>query len=151
LTGGVLIRFDNGAPGNMWITQAGAGALHGLYFRVFGVKGGLEWYEEEPNRLYHSRPDKPALVFERGGPGLKVEAERAQRTAIGHPEGCQEAFAALYSDVAAAILDRRLGETRPSAAIDFPTVEDGARTMKFIDAAVESSRTKSWVDCRLKF
>jgi hypothetical protein len=28
-------------------------------------------------------------------------------------------------------------------------VEDGARTMKFIDAALDSSRSGRWVDCRL--
>ncbi|MEZ5866932.1 MAG: SDR family NAD(P)-dependent oxidoreductase [Geminicoccaceae bacterium] len=34
-------------------------------------------------------------------------------------------------------------------ALDFPTVLDGARGIRFIEAAVESSRTGSWVDCRL--
>ena len=34
--------------------------------------------------------------------------------------------------------------------MDFPTVEDGARGVKFIDATVESSRESSaWVDCSL--
>ncbi len=29
---GVLFRLDNNAPGMMWVTQAGAGAVHGLYY-----------------------------------------------------------------------------------------------------------------------
>ena len=49
--------------GVMWVTQAGAGAVHGLYFRVFGEKGGLEWFQETPNQLFHSRLGAPALVL----------------------------------------------------------------------------------------
>ena len=63
--------------------------------------------------------------------------------------GDQEAFAVLYAEAAEAIAARRLGETPDPAALDFATVEDGARTMKFIAAALESSRTGGWVDCRL--
>jgi predicted dehydrogenase len=146
---GILFRLENGAAGNMWITQAGAGAVHGLYFRVFGTKGGLEWFEEEPNRLSHQRPNAPELTFERGGPGLKPEAQRAQRIAIGHPEGFQEAFAVLYADVAKAIVARRLKQPLTTADRDFPGVEAGAGAVRFMDAALESSRTKAWVDCRL--
>ncbi|HET7714096.1 MAG TPA: Gfo/Idh/MocA family oxidoreductase [Bauldia sp.] len=146
---GVLFRLDNNAPGTMWVTQAGAGAVHGLYIRVFGEKGGLEWVQETPNQLFHSRPEAPALVYERGGPGLKPEARRAERIAIGHPEGYQEAFAVLYADAAEAIVARRLGKKPNRLALDFPNVVDGAHTMKFIEAAVESSRTGTWADCRL--
>ena len=119
---------------------------HGLHFRVFGATGGLEWFQEEPNQLRHSRLGQPAIVFERHGPGLKPAALRASRIGIGHPEGFQEAFAVLYAEAAEAIVARRQGQT---GTLDFPTVEDGARTMKFIDAALESSRSGRWVDCRL--
>jgi predicted dehydrogenase len=148
-TAGVLFRLENGAPGALWVTQAGAGAVHGLHFRVFGATGGLEWWQEEPNQLRHSRLGQPAQVFERHGPGLKPAALRASRIAIGHPEGYQEAFAVLYAEAAAAIAARRLGKT-PDPAPEFATVEDGARTMKFIEAALESSRGARWVDCRLE-
>jgi predicted dehydrogenase len=145
----VLFRLENGVPGMLWVTQAGAGAVHGLHFRVFGENGGLEWFQEEPNQLRHSRLGAPAEIFERHGPGLKPEALRAGRVGIGHPEGYQEAFAVLYADAAEAILARRLGQSLDRLAQDFPTVEDGLRTMKFIDATLESSRTGTWADCRL--
>jgi predicted dehydrogenase len=146
---GVLFQLEGGAPGVMWVTQAGAGAVHGLKFRVFGATGGLEWFQEEPNQLHHSRLGQPAMVFERHGPGLKPDALRASRISIGHPEGYQEAFAVLYAEAAEAIVARRLGQRPDPAALNFATVEDGARTMRFIDAALESSRSGRWVDCRL--
>lgn len=146
---GMLFQLEGGAPGLMWVTQAGAGAVHGLHFRVFGASGGLEWFQEEPNQLHHTRLGQPAAVFERRGPGLKPAALRASRISIGHPEGYQEAFAVLYAEAAEAIVARRLGQKPDPAALNFATVEDGARTMKFIDAALESSRSGRWVDCRL--
>jgi predicted dehydrogenase len=144
---GILFRLANGAPGVMWVTQAGAGAVHGLHFRVFGEKGGLEWFEEEPNQLFHTRVGAPETVLERGGPGLKPEALRAQRVGIGHPEGYQEAFAVLYADAAEAIVARQRGEPLDRLGRDFPTIDDGVATMQFIAAALESSRTGGWADC----
>ena len=119
------------------------------HFRVFGATGGLEWFQEEPNQLHHSRLGHPAMVFERHGPGLKPDAMRASRVSIGHPEGYQEAFSVLYAEAAEAIVARRLGEKPDPAALNFATVEDGAHTMKFIDAAIESSRSGKWIDCKL--
>ncbi len=146
---GLLFQLEGGAPGVLWVTQAGAGAVHGLHVRVFGATGGLEWFQEEPNQLHHSRLGQPAMVFERHGPGLKPDALRASRVSIGHPEGYQEAFALLYAEAAEAIVARRLGQKPDPAALNFATVEDGARTMKFIDAALESSRSGRWADCKL--
>lgn len=143
---GILFRLDSGAPGVMWVTQAAAGAIHGLHFRIFGEKGGLEWFQETPNQLFHSRPSEPALTYERGGPGLKPEALRAQRIGLGHPEGYQEAFAVLYAEAAEAIVARRLGEAPEPYLKDCPSVDDGVETMVFIDAAMESTRTGAWME-----
>ena len=149
---GALLRFDNGARGVMWVTQAAAGAEHGLSVRVQGTKGGLEWQQEEPNHLKYMPLGQPVQVFSRGGPGLLPAAERATRVAIGHPEGFYEAFANLYADVAEAIIAQRSGRPADPLALDFPTVEDGARGMKFIEAALESSRSGGqWVDCTVTF
>jgi hypothetical protein len=49
-----------------------------------------------------------------------------------------------------AIVARRTGRAADPLALDFPTVLDGAKGMRFIEAAVESSRTGTWVGCRLQ-
>ncbi len=144
---GILVRLSNRARGVLWVTQAAAGAVHGLHFRVFGEKGGLEWFQEEPNQLLNFRLGQPAITFERNGPGMKPEALRASRVGIGHPEGYHDAFAVLYTDAAEAIVARLLGDRHGLLSIDLPTAEDGVRTMKFIDAAITSSRLGQWVQC----
>jgi predicted dehydrogenase len=47
---GALLRFDNGARGSFWVTQAAAGVENCLRIRVSGTKGTLEWMQEFPRR-----------------------------------------------------------------------------------------------------
>lgn len=150
--GALLLRWSGGARGTMWVTNAAAGAEHGLAFRIFGSQGGLEWHQEQPNELRHRRLDGfQQVLTKRLHSALHPAAERAARVEIGHPEGYQEAFANLYRDAAEAIVARRTGKPCAPLALDFPTVEDGARGIRFIEAAVESARSGGWVDCRLAF
>jgi predicted dehydrogenase len=146
----VLLRFEGGACGSMWVTNSAAGAEHGLHIRVFGDDGGLEWHQEEPNSLLYRPLGGFAQVLTRGRPGLSPEAERATRIVLGHPEGFHEAFANLYADAAEAIVARRTGAQPDPLALDFPTVEDGARGVKFVEAAVDSHRHGGrWTDATL--
>jgi predicted dehydrogenase len=147
----LLLRFEGGARGSMWVTNAAAGAEHGLHIRVFGDRGGLEWHQEAPNSLLHRPLGGFAQVLTRGRPGLSPEAERATRLVLGHPEGFHEAFANLYADVAEAIVARRTGCPADPLALDFPTVTDGARGVKFVEAAVASHNGGArWTEATLR-
>lgn len=146
----LLMRWSGGARGAMWVTNAAAGAEHGLSFRIFGATGGLEWHQEHPNELRHRRLDGFEEILTRRLHGaLAPEAERAARVEIGHPEGYQEAFANLYRDAAEAIIARRTGTPCDPLARSFPTARDGARGLALVEAAMESVRTGGWRDVRL--
>jgi predicted dehydrogenase len=146
----LLLRFAGGARGSMWVTNSAAGAEHGLAIRLFGELGGLEWHQEQPNHLLYRPLHGFPQLMTRGRPGLAPAAARATRIVLGHPEGYQEGFAVLYRDAAEAIVARRLGRAPDPLALDFPTVEDGARGVRFIEAGVESARAGGrWTDCRL--
>ena len=146
----LLLRFDNGARGSMWVTNSAAGAEHGLRIRVFGDNGGLEWHQEEPNSLLYRPLGGFTQILTRGRPGLSPEAARATRIVLGHPEGFHEAFANLYADAAEAIVARRTRSEPDPLALDFPSVEDGARGVKFVEAAVDSHRNGGrWTDATL--
>ncbi|MCP4385920.1 MAG: gfo/Idh/MocA family oxidoreductase, partial [Hyphomicrobiales bacterium] len=68
-----------------------------------------------------------------------------------HPEGFHEAFANLYADAAEAIAARRTGENANPLALDFPGVEDGARGVRFMEAALQSAdKGGGWIDCTLE-
>ena len=63
----------------------------------------------------------------------------------GHPEGYLEAFANIYSEVAAAMKAARSGLKPPEGA-EFPTIADRVKGLAFIEAAVKSSKSNGkWV------
>ena len=47
----VLLRFKGGAKGMLWASQVAPGNENSLKLRVYGTKGGLEWWQEHPNQL----------------------------------------------------------------------------------------------------
>ena len=147
----MLLRFENGARGMLWGSQVAPGNENGLRLRVYGEKGGLEWSQEHPNQLRFSPVGQPPQMLSRGGPNLGPAAARATRIPSGHPEGYLEGFANLYRDLAEQIRARRAKRKPDRAALLVPTVEDGARGVKFIHAAVQSSeKNGAWVDMQLK-
>jgi predicted dehydrogenase len=141
----LLLRYSNGARGSMWVTNAAAGAEHGLSFRVFGETGGLEWNQEEPNRLVHRQRDGfEEIVTRRKDTLVSDGARRVTRVEIGHPEGYLEAFANLYSDFAKAVVARLCGKPLTEVERVFPTVEDGVKGLAFVEAAVRSAASGHW-------
>jgi predicted dehydrogenase len=134
----VLLRFKGGAKGMLWASQVAPGNENGLTLRVYGVKGGLSWRQEEPNTLWFAPFGQPPRKISRGGAGSGPEAARVTRVPAGHPEGYLEGFANIYTEVARAIRAARAGKPRDPAVL-FPTVEDGLLGMQFIEAAVKSS------------
>ena len=147
----ILLRFTNGGRGMIWASQVAPGNENALKVRVYGEKGGLEWHQEHPNHLHYTPFGEPTRTLTRGGAGHGEAAARVTRIPPGHPEGYLEGFANIYSDVAEAISARLEGREPDPMAMDFPTVEDGARGVRFIEAVVESSSGGgSWVNAQLE-
>jgi predicted dehydrogenase len=134
----IMLRYANGARGALWASQVAPGNENGLQLRVYGTKGGFVWRQDNPNALFHTPFGKPTQILTRGGAGATAAAARVTRIPSGHPEGYLEAFATIYSEVAAAIRATRDG-TRLDPAVTFPTIDDGVKGVAFIEAAVKSS------------
>jgi predicted dehydrogenase len=133
------------------VSQAATGTHCDIRLRVFGEKAALEWNHSAPDQLHFNRLNEPAQIIVRGtGSGMNAAGTRFSRLPRGNPQGWLEAWAGIYSEFAIAIEARRDGVAVPEGLINYPTVVDGARGMKFIEAALESHRTGgTWVDCRL--
>ena len=145
---GALLRFDNGARGSFWVTQAAAGVENCLRIRVSGTKGSLEWMQEFPQALTFKPLRGPSQNRTPNGPGTLPLAARASRLVAGHPEGFPEAFANLYSDAAEAIVARITGIKADPLALYFPNSLDGLLGVRFVRSVIESSKANSkWVKC----
>ena len=156
----VLLELDGGIRGVLMASQIATGERNHLRLRIYGSEGGLDWNQEEPNRLRLLRADGSLEVVHRAAGTRASGAAAATRLPGGHPEGFVEAFANLYGEVARAVrardgvgVDTGGGPGAPDPATrgdkapepDFPTVRDGARGIHFIDAAIRSQEAGAWI------
>ncbi|WP_172328164.1 Gfo/Idh/MocA family protein [Mangrovicoccus sp. HB161399] len=137
--GHVLLRYEGGAKGMLWCSQVAVGNENALRLRVYGETGGIEWSQEEPNRLWFTPFGEPSRLLTRNGAGATAASQRLSRTPGGHPEGYLEGFANIYSEAAAAIRAHRDGRA-PEPEVSFPGIADGLMGVRFVAACVRSSR-----------
>lgn len=130
----ILLRFAGGARGMLWASQVAPGNENGLKLRVYGDKGGIEWFQAEPNAMRYTPFGEPTRILTRGGAGTSPASAALTRTPPGHPEGYLEAFATLYGEFASVIR----GEGGADATV-LPGLADGVEGLEFITAAVLSS------------
>ncbi len=129
-TGLIRLRYDQGARGVLTVSQAAASSGGGVQFQILGDKGGIGWRLGRPEELSLLALGKPAeaLIVETPGPLPEVP---------GAPKGFLNAFAGLYGQIAGAIDGNATG---------YPDIGHGVRGMRFIEAAVRSTRSDgAWV------
>jgi len=142
----VLIRFDNGAKGVLHVSQVSAGEENPVNIRVYGERGGIQWHQHDPNTMYVKWLDKPMEVYRTGNGYMGNMAQAHTRTPSGHPEGYLEAFANIYRNFAKVVQAKLEGKEPDPEYLDFPTVHDGVRGMRFIDAVIESGeKNAEWI------
>lgn len=142
----INIRMNEGALCRLWTSAVAVGRMHGLTLQVFGEKGGLSWQQQHPDQLLWTPLNGRTQVLERGDGSLSAQAVRASRIAIGHAEGLPVAFANIYHDLADVQKARKEGSAPDPLALDYPQAEDGLWSMKAIEAAAGSARSKgAWV------
>ncbi len=145
---GAQLRFDNGARGSFWVTQAAAGVENCLRIRVSGSKGTLEWMQEIPQALTFKPLQGPSQNRTPNGPGTLPLSARVTRLVAGHPEGFPDGFANIYSDAAEAIAARRAGKQPDPLALYFPNSLDGLLGVRFVNSVIESSNANGqWTKC----
>jgi predicted dehydrogenase len=141
----VMLRYASGARGTLWCSQVAPGNENGLRLRVYGEKGGLDWGQEDPNRLWFTPFGQEKRLITRNGAGAGPAAQRVSRVPGGHPEGYLEAFATIYAEAARSIRAHDAGQPVPEG-VTYPTLTDGLQGMRFVEAAVQSAkRNAAWV------
>ena len=131
----VLMRLEEGAKASFVVSKIATGEENGVRLRVYGDKASLYWNQENPNYLHVKSPFEPEKIYKRNAPyiaEISPLAKSATRTPAGHHEGFIEAFANIYGQFCQSVVSRKRG--------DMPGPEEGIRTMRFVEAALESNR-----------
>jgi len=141
----LMLRMSNKARGMIWVSSAATGGENGLRIRVFGSKGAIDWFQDDPNILKFTEINKPLKILTRGSDCVSSLSYQSSRVAAGHPEGFFEAFANIYTEFAEEIIAKK-NNKKHSISFSFPTIEDGVKGINFILAAKKSSKNNSkWI------
>ncbi|SHH16814.1 Predicted dehydrogenase [Anaerosphaera aminiphila DSM 21120] len=140
LNANILVEYENGVHGVYSCSQVCVGHLNGLVVRVFGTEGSVEWAQEDPNYLKVTKKNQPEQIYHRGTDYITGRAAELNHIPAGHPEGIVFAVANHYNTFISAIVEKNEGMSIENINLDFPKVEDGVSGVKFIEAAVASSK-----------
>ena len=140
LNANILIQLENGAHGVYCASQVCVGHMNGLVVRIFGSLGAIEWQQERPDVLCLTKKGEPTQLLNRGMGYVSPYTAQVSRLPSGHPEGLHIGMANLYRSFIATLRNKYHGEALTGFENDFPTVLDGLQGLRFIEAALESSR-----------
>ncbi len=143
--GAALFRLSGGGKGTLTASQVCVGDMNDLAISVYCDEAGLHWRQEAPNTLRIAYRDKPTEIWDAGANRAYLAGDilAMQRTPGGHPEGYLEAFANVYRAFGEQLRGAPAGANEPG----FATMADTLAGMRFIGAALESSRQGAvWVD-----
>lgn len=138
----MLLRFDGKVPGTVTLCQTVPGRKNRVYFEIVGEKGTAVFDSERPNELWIGRRDGNNEIVMKD-PSLLLPTARAIANLPGghnegYPDTSKQLFIQFYEHI-------RNHGTQSSIQPLFPTFEAGYRQMLLSDAALRSSKSRSWV------
>ena len=139
--GCVMLTFDNGAHGCLWVSQTTAGRKNCLRFEVAGSTQSFAWNSESPNELWIGHRDRPNESLVRDPALLGASASAVSNYPGGHNEGFPDTFKQLFRSFYGYIAGGDFSVPPP-----FPTFADGHREILLCEAILQSHRQRRWVD-----
>jgi predicted dehydrogenase len=137
--GSMIFRLGDNARGAMTVSQVSAGRKNRLFVEVYGTKSSMAWNGEQPDELWIGQRNVPNQLVVKAPALLNENARPYADLPGGHSEGYDDTFKQVFRRFYRTLTDR-------NAAVEYPTFEDGLRQLEILDAVLESSRTRAWVD-----
>ena len=136
--GAVISRMGR-ARGAMTASQVSAGRKNRLSIEIYGTKAGVAWDQERPDELWIGQRDTPNCIIIKDPSLLKPAAQPFADLPGGHSEGYDDTFKQVFRRFYASIAD-------PAAPRDYPHFADGLRQLVILDAELQSTQTRRWID-----
>ncbi|CAG0936508.1 Myo-inositol 2-dehydrogenase [Thermoflexales bacterium] len=136
----VMLRYNNGARGVMTVAQVCAGRKNRLFYEIDGARSALVWNGERPNELWINHRDRPNELLLKDPALLAPEARQFASYPGGHNEGFPDTFKQLYRAIY-----RYLEAGDYNQPPDFPTFEDGHRSLRVGEAIFRSAQVGGWI------
>jgi predicted dehydrogenase len=139
-----IVHYTESIEAGFWFSKAALGHRNGLRLRVYGDEGSAEWFQMEPEILLFSDTRGRQLSIDRANVDVEIShLERYNRFKSGHPAGFLEAFANLYTDIAAGL--NRDSELEQSVRFSAFSPWKAWEGLVFLEAVNLSAQERRWV------
>ena len=139
-TGCLMLRFDGGANGMVFISQVTPGRKNCLRYELSGTHSSIEWNSESPNQIWRGHRDRPNEVLIKD-PGLQhAHSQKFTDYPGGHAEGFPDTFKMCFRAFYQAVATGEM-----PAQPDFATFADGHREVQVCEAVLKSNAEQRWV------
>jgi predicted dehydrogenase len=140
------IRLTGGGKGVFMVSQVSPGRKNRFTLELGGSLRSLAWNQELPEQLWIGSRREAARLIARD-PAESFATPGIPSLPTGHPEGWLDALRDLLRPFYAAVASGAPPSAAPTGAnsLGFPTLADGARAVRFVDAVLESARSERWV------
>ena len=142
--GAVLFRMGGGARGAVTASQVSAGRKNRLSLEIYGTRSSVAWDQERPDELWAGHRDTANQIFVKDPSLLKPAARSYADLPGGHSEGYDDTFKQIFRRFYGSIRDASIGQH--GGASEYPQFVDGLRQLTILNAALQSNRTRGWVD-----
>lgn len=145
----VLMHYDNGARGRLWVSSVDAGNMGSQRYRFVGSRASVEWSDSRPDQLLYDVQGEPNRILHHGMPYLEDEGLAADRMGALHTEGLGDSWSNIYLWIAQAIDARRRGDEAFLETHHYPGIRAGTSGVRWLEHCVRSADAGSaWVDTR---
>lgn len=139
--GCVMMQFESGSRGVMWVSQVTAGRKNCLRFEIAGSNYALSWNSQSPNEMEIGHRDRANEIVIRDPALISARAAAASNYPGGHNEGFGDTFKQLFID-----FYRSIESGDYNSDPSYPTFADGHHEILVCEAILESHRQRRWTN-----
>jgi predicted dehydrogenase len=137
--GAVVFRMGDRTRGAFTASQVSAGRKNRLSIEIFGTKCGVAWSQERPDELWIGNRNTNNQIIIKDPSLLKDKAKSYADLPGGHSEGYDDTFKQIFRRFYTSIAEE-------AADPDYPQFVDGLRQLTILQAELDSSEKRAWVD-----
>lgn len=142
----VLMHYDNGARGRLWVSSVDAGNMGSQRYRFVGSRASLSWSDSHPDQLIYEVQGEPCRILHHGMPYLEKESLAVDRMGALHAEGLGDSWSNIYLWIAEAIDASRRGDEAFLKTHLYPGIRAGTEGVRWLENCVRSADAgAAWV------
>lgn len=143
----VLMHYDNGARGRLWVSSVNAGNMGSQRYRFVGSKASVEWSDAHPDQLIYEVQGQPCQTLHHGMPYLEPESLAVDRMGALHTEGLGDSWSNIYLWIAQAIDAKQRGDEAFLKTHHYPGIDAGTEGVRWLENCARSADAgATWVD-----